>query len=30
MVTQSGLSQKISIQMIGLAGGTLVFVLVLC
>jgi len=28
MVTQSGLSQKISIQMIGLAGGTLVFVLV--
>jgi len=29
MVTQSGLSQKISIQMIGLAGGTLVFVLVL-
>jgi TRAP transporter 4TM/12TM fusion protein len=29
MVTQSGLSQKISVQMIGLAGGTLALVLVL-
>ncbi|WP_254525757.1 TRAP transporter permease [Natrinema caseinilyticum] len=29
MVTQSGLSQKISVQMIGLAGGTLILVLIL-